>query len=371
MLEAAGRDVRPLARRAGRGGARRRRRRVPQRRRQARPPPVPGRSERLRVGAALGARPQGEPRHRQARSSSGESGGGNLTLATALKAKRDGKLDQIDGVYAHVPLHLRTRTRHRPPSCPRCTRTTGTSSTVAMMGALAKVYDPTGEHDTDPLAWPLSCRRRRPRRPAAPRHLGQPARPAARRGSRLLPQAARCRCAALSAAPSTARATPATSSSPRPCPTCTLPRSATSRASPTRCELSAATRRQPSTCIANALSGSGAPTPYVASGSTASSLQVPRNRSHTLKTMPRFTAPLSTTWCRRCARPDTSSASHRPRLQLRLVCCSAWYAIEIEEHAAASSSGNPASAVNGRITNPWTGIHGCRSTRVMSYVSPR
>ena len=34
---------------------------------------------------------------------SGESGGGNLTLATTLKAKRDGKLEQIDGVYAQCP----------------------------------------------------------------------------------------------------------------------------------------------------------------------------------------------------------------------------------------------------------------------------
>ena len=34
---------------------------------------------------------------------SGESGGGNLTLATALRAKRDGTLDQIDGVYAMCP----------------------------------------------------------------------------------------------------------------------------------------------------------------------------------------------------------------------------------------------------------------------------
>ena len=34
---------------------------------------------------------------------SGESGGGNLTLATTLKAKRDGLVDQIDGVYAMCP----------------------------------------------------------------------------------------------------------------------------------------------------------------------------------------------------------------------------------------------------------------------------
>ena len=34
----------------------------------------------------------------------GESGGGNLSLATALKAKREGRLDHIDGVYAQVPF---------------------------------------------------------------------------------------------------------------------------------------------------------------------------------------------------------------------------------------------------------------------------
>ena len=34
---------------------------------------------------------------------SGESGGGNLTLATTLKAKKDEKLLQIDGVYAQCP----------------------------------------------------------------------------------------------------------------------------------------------------------------------------------------------------------------------------------------------------------------------------
>ncbi len=34
---------------------------------------------------------------------SGESGGGNLTIATTLKAKRDGRIAQIDGVYAQCP----------------------------------------------------------------------------------------------------------------------------------------------------------------------------------------------------------------------------------------------------------------------------
>ncbi|MGI9336179.1 MAG: hypothetical protein ACR2RL_23780 [Gammaproteobacteria bacterium] len=33
----------------------------------------------------------------------GESGGGNLTLATTIKAKKEGTLDQIDGVCAQCP----------------------------------------------------------------------------------------------------------------------------------------------------------------------------------------------------------------------------------------------------------------------------
>ena len=36
----------------------------------------------------------------------GESGGANLVLATTLKAKREGRLDRIDGVYAMVPYFL-------------------------------------------------------------------------------------------------------------------------------------------------------------------------------------------------------------------------------------------------------------------------
>ena len=62
LLEAAGRGVRPVARRAGRRRPGRRRRRVPQRRRQARRLPVPGRAQRLHVGAAVGGRQQGRAR---------------------------------------------------------------------------------------------------------------------------------------------------------------------------------------------------------------------------------------------------------------------------------------------------------------------
>ena len=58
-----------------------------------------------------------------------------------------------------------------------------------MMGVLAKVYDPDGENATNPLAWPYHATRDDLAGLAAARHLGQPARPAARRGPGLLPQA--------------------------------------------------------------------------------------------------------------------------------------------------------------------------------------
>jgi acetyl esterase/lipase len=61
---------------------------------------------------------------------SGESGGGILTLATTLKAGRDGKLELIDGVYAHTYF-----------------------IDIAMAGV--KLYDPDVAHTANPLAWPL------------------------------------------------------------------------------------------------------------------------------------------------------------------------------------------------------------------------
>ena len=111
---------------------------------------------------------------------SGESGGGNLTLATVLRAKRDGLLE------AHrrgVRECARTSPTPGPRPVPELTslyENDGYFLEVAMMGALAKVYDPSGEHATDPLAWPLPRDGGRPHRPAAARDLGEPARPAAR-----------------------------------------------------------------------------------------------------------------------------------------------------------------------------------------------
>jgi acetyl esterase len=85
---------------------------------------------------------------------SGESGGGNLTLATALRAKRDGLIDQVDGVYAQCP-YISNAWASPQPELTSLFENDGYFLEVAMMGALAKVYDPSGDHATDPLAWPL------------------------------------------------------------------------------------------------------------------------------------------------------------------------------------------------------------------------
>ncbi|MCW2557109.1 MAG: hypothetical protein JWP55_1073 [Mycobacterium sp.] len=83
----------------------------------------------------------------------GESGGGNLSLATALKAKREGRLDRIDGVYAQVP-YIFGGYDTPDPALPSLIENDGyilSSSTLTLMAAL---YDPAGEHTTNPLAWP-------------------------------------------------------------------------------------------------------------------------------------------------------------------------------------------------------------------------
>jgi acetyl esterase/lipase len=83
---------------------------------------------------------------------SGESGGGNLTLATTLAAKRDGRLDQIDGVYAQCP-YISGLYATQPPELPSMTENDDYFLACRMMGAMAAVYT-AGQPSTDPLAWP-------------------------------------------------------------------------------------------------------------------------------------------------------------------------------------------------------------------------
>ena len=83
----------------------------------------------------------------------GESGGGNLSLATALKAKREGRLDRIDGVYAQVP-YIYGGYDTPDPALPSLIENDGYILGASVMTLMAALYDPAGEHTTNPLAWP-------------------------------------------------------------------------------------------------------------------------------------------------------------------------------------------------------------------------
>ncbi len=84
---------------------------------------------------------------------SGESGGGNLTLATALRAKRDGHLDALDGVYAQCP-YISGLYADQPDDLPSMRENEGYFLGRWDMAVTASIYNPAGDHATDPLAWP-------------------------------------------------------------------------------------------------------------------------------------------------------------------------------------------------------------------------
>ncbi len=84
---------------------------------------------------------------------SGESGGGNLTLATSLKARREGRLDRIDGVYAQCP-YISGAYASPPPELPSIQENDGYFIANDVMGFFVEAYDPGGDNLTNPLAWP-------------------------------------------------------------------------------------------------------------------------------------------------------------------------------------------------------------------------
>ena len=84
---------------------------------------------------------------------SGESGGGNLTLATSLKARREGRLDRIDGVYAQCP-YISGAYASMPPELPSLHENDGYFIANDTMGYFVEAYDPGAANLTNPLAWP-------------------------------------------------------------------------------------------------------------------------------------------------------------------------------------------------------------------------
>lgn len=88
---------------------------------------------------------------------SGESGGGNLTLSTVLRAKREGWVEGIAGAYALCPF-IHGDWGNPPAELASQHENEGYFLSRDMMAALAVVYDPTGEHSDDPTCWPLSAK---------------------------------------------------------------------------------------------------------------------------------------------------------------------------------------------------------------------
>ena len=84
---------------------------------------------------------------------SGESGGGNLALATPLKAKQEGFLDAIDGVYAQCPFVL-GRYADKDPALPSLWENEGYYLEANMLSAMVRLYSPDGSDDSNVLAWP-------------------------------------------------------------------------------------------------------------------------------------------------------------------------------------------------------------------------
>jgi acetyl esterase/lipase len=85
---------------------------------------------------------------------SGESGGGNLSIATALKANQEGWIGGIDGVYAQCP-YISGVYGNPPADLTSLFENDKYFLDVENMGAMAKTYDPDSTNATNPLAWPM------------------------------------------------------------------------------------------------------------------------------------------------------------------------------------------------------------------------
>ena len=116
----------------------------------------------------------------------GESGGGNLTLATGLKLKRDGDLGLIKGLYALCPYIAGEWPHRQIPVVDREQRDPDRPAQQPRRHRLRH----RGLRRTRPAG--LAVVRHRGRRHGLPAHRDQRqrVRPAARRGHRLLPPAA-------------------------------------------------------------------------------------------------------------------------------------------------------------------------------------
>ena len=87
---------------------------------------------------------------------SGESGGGNLAIATALKANAEHWIDAIDGVYAMCPYIYGG---YANPSEVLLSLVENDDYLLgcSVMRSMVKAYDPDGSNQLNPLAWPYQA----------------------------------------------------------------------------------------------------------------------------------------------------------------------------------------------------------------------
>jgi acetyl esterase/lipase len=88
----------------------------------------------------------------------GESGGANLSIATTLAMKQEGKISYIDGLYVMCPYisnlydDVETEEAKQLPSLHRLDKCGIIDLQTCQ--SMARMYNPTGENARNPLAWP-------------------------------------------------------------------------------------------------------------------------------------------------------------------------------------------------------------------------
>lgn len=83
---------------------------------------------------------------------SGESGGGNLTLALVHKAKREGWVHEIAGAYAQCPS-ISNAYREQPIELPSLKENDEYFISCRLAALFMSVYDPDGSHAADPACF--------------------------------------------------------------------------------------------------------------------------------------------------------------------------------------------------------------------------
>ena len=83
----------------------------------------------------------------------GDSGGANLALALAIKARREGWVERISGVYAHCPYILGTWDRP-PPELHSLWENDRYWLNRELFPLLAEVYDPESGNEREATCWP-------------------------------------------------------------------------------------------------------------------------------------------------------------------------------------------------------------------------